>query len=106
MKKKHAHFVDKAKSDWPCKNHILYFQEHNEMNAMIIENVDKRLQKIHTKKIETWKQKAFSSWSQIKDFAKDSQPLLKPILAYFLDLKKVENFTIIDWGVGLIDSKK
>lgn len=106
MKKKHARFVKKAKAGRPRTNHVFRFQEHNEMNAMIMGNVEKQLQKIHSEKIETWKQKAFDSWSQIEEIAKDSQPLLKLVLACFLDSKKEEILGIIDWGVGLIDSKK
>ena len=76
------------------------------MNSKIIENVEKRLQKIHGQQVKVWRKKALASWNDIEENAKDSDPLPEPLLYSFLDSKKLEILEISEWVVGLIDYEK
>jgi len=99
VKKKHGLFIEKAKSGRPKTNHRHRIQDYKKMNSKIMEDVEKRLRKLHSKQVETWRQKAHASWSEIEEIAKDREPLPKPLLCKFLDSKKVEILGILEWGV-------
>ena len=66
---------------------------------------EKRLRKIYSRQVEVWRQKALASWSKIEEKMQNREPLPKPLLCSFLDLKKVEILGISEWEMGLINAR-
>ncbi len=60
------------------------------MNSKITGNVDKWLRNIFSRQVDVCRQKILASWSKIEENAQNREPLPKPLLSNFLQLKKVE----------------
>ena len=106
MKKKHNLFIETTEPGRPGTNYRHWIQDHKKMNSKIVGDVEKRLRKIYSQQVEVKRQKAFASWSEIKNNTQDRESLPKLHLCSFLYSKNEEIIGISECRVGLINSQK